>query len=399
MIQSAFHRSGAVALNFIATLGIAAFTTPVEADATDRTQAAHALLARWQAETGAPGVSAAVSVAGKIVYSAGLGQSDLESGTPQTGTSIHNIGSISKTQAVVAVMQLVERGKVKLDDEVQAYVPWFPRKAKPITVRQVLTHTSGIRHYKDGEFGPAEVLAFRHYDSFEESTRFWRDDPLVFEPGTRWMYSSFATNLMQGIVEAASGQGFEAYLTEHVWKPAGMNDTSFDVPSRIVKRRGRGYVREDGKLENAQAEDVSYKYAGGGMISTDEDLCRFGAALNGGLLLEPETLAETYRLQLPEDIPYTDAEIAEARANGGAVPPSRGLRQGLIFAMDRAGSGRVTASHGGSVKGTESQFSNFYRDGIVVALHFNLADAEPKEGMREAADALARIFVPVKAAN
>jgi serine beta-lactamase-like protein LACTB len=400
MIPSVFHRGSAVlALNLIATFGVATFTRPVQADTGDPTQAATALLARWQAETGAPGVSAAVSVNGKIVYSAGLGQSDLESGTPQNGRSIHNIGSISKTQAVVAVMQLVERGKVKLDDEVQAYVPWFPRKAKPITVRQILTHTSGIRHYKDGEFGPADVLSFRHYDSFEESTRFWRDDPLVFEPGTHWMYSSFATNLMHGIVEAAGGQGFEAYLAEHVWKPAGMSDTSFDVPSRIVKRRGRGYVREDGKLENARAEDVSYKYAGGGMISTDEDMCRFGTALNGGVLLKPETLKEMYRLQLPKDIPYTDEEIAETQASASAAPPSRGLRQGLIFAMDRAGSGRVTASHGGSVKGTESQFSNFYRDGIVVALHFNLADAEPKEGMREAADALARIFVPVKASN
>jgi serine beta-lactamase-like protein LACTB len=368
--------------------------TQALADATDREQLANAHLARWQAETGAPGVSAAVSVNGRIVYTGGLGVADIESGMPQNSRSIHNIGSISKTQAVVAVMQLVERGKVKLDDEVQAYVPWFPRKAKAVTVRQILTHTSGIRHYKDGEFGPGDVLSFRHYTSFEESTRFWRDDPLVFEPGSHWMYSSFATNLMHGIVEAASGRGFEAYLTEHVWKPAGMYDTSFDVPSRIVKRRGRGYELEGGNLVNAMAENVSYKYAGGGIISTDEDLCRFGAALNGGLLLKPETLAEMYRLQLSKDIPYTDEEIAEARADGGAVPPSRGLRQGLIFAMDRAADGRVSASHGGSVKGTESQFSNFYRDGVVVALHLNLGDVAPKEGMLGAADALARIFAP-----
>ncbi len=193
---------------------------------------------------------------------------------------MHNIGSISKTQAVVAVMQLVERGKVQLDAEIQRYAPWFPRKAQPITVREILTHTSGLRHYREGEFGPADVLAFRHYERFEESTRFWRDDPLLFVPGTHWLYSSYGADLMQAVVESASGQPFETYLAEHVWRPAGMVNTQLDVASRIVAHRGHGYERNHklGLLENAANEDVSYKYAGGGVISTDEDLCRFGHA-------------------------------------------------------------------------------------------------------------------------
>lgn len=147
-------------------------------------------LKRWQAESGAPGISAAVSIGDKVVFSGGAGLADLQTGLPQTGTTVHNIGSISKTQAVVAVMQLVEQGKVQLDAEIQKYAAWFPRKEQPITVRQILTHTSGIRHYKEGEFGPAEVMSFRHYDNFEESTRFWRDDPLLFAPGTKFSYST-----------------------------------------------------------------------------------------------------------------------------------------------------------------------------------------------------------------
>ncbi len=132
--------------------------------------AARSYLERWQAESGAPGVSAAVSVAGELVFSGGVGVSDLESGMPQNGRSVHNIGSISKTQAVVAILQLVELGKVRLDAEVQEYVPWFPKKQRPVTVRQVLTHTSGIRHYRDDEFEPGELWMFRHYDRVEEST-------------------------------------------------------------------------------------------------------------------------------------------------------------------------------------------------------------------------------------
>jgi CubicO group peptidase (beta-lactamase class C family) len=238
---------------------------------------------------------------------------------------VHNIGSISKPIALIAVMQLVEQGKVKLDAEIQTYAPWFPRKERPITVRHLLTHTSGIRHYKDNELSAENINLFRHYAQFEESTRFWRDDPLVFPPGTKWLYSSYGSNLMQAIVESASGQPFETYLLENVWRPAGMLNTQLDVTPRVVLRRGKGYRRnpKTGALENAVNEDVSYKYAGGGMLSTDEDLCRFGHALNTGVLLKPQTLAEVYRPQLP--------------------PELQAPKQGLIFQIGRDAAGRAYA--------------------------------------------------------
>ncbi len=343
-------------------------------------------LQRLQAQSGSPGVSAAVLVGDRIVFSAGVGSADLESGAPQTGTTVHNIGSISKTQAVVAVMQLVEQGKVQLDAEIQRYAPWFPRKPQPITVRQILTHTSGIRHYKEGEFGPAEVMSFRHYDSFEESTRFWREDPLLFAPGSHWAYSSYASDLMQAIVESASGQPFEEYMTEHVWRPAGMINTQFDVPSRIVPHRGRGYERNPkvGRLENAANEDVSYKYAGGGVISTDEDLCRFGRALNAGVLLKPASLAELYRLQLPKDLPRFEPDAPH-------LPSISGM-QALIFRVQKDSQGRVRASHSGAVKGTVSEFYNYYQNDVVVALHFNAGSGGVDIG--KAAETLAALYLP-----
>lgn len=362
-----------------------------------KAEVVNAYLARWQAETGAPGVSAAIAVDDRLVFSGGVGIADLQSGAPQNGRSVHNIGSISKTQALIAVMQLVEQGKVRLDAEIQTYAPWFPKKNQPITLRQILTHTSGIRHYKDGEFGPADVLSFRHYDNFEESTRFWRDDPLLFAPGSHWLYSSYATSLMQAVVEAASAESFESYLTKHVWRPAGMADTRLDVPARIVPRRGQGYVRgEKGVLENAPAEDVSYKYAGGGMISTDEDLCRFGMALNSGRLLKPDTLAQVYRLQLSPTIPYTQAELdGYAAANPGKTPRARGLRQGLIFMLDQDAQGQHYSGHSGTVKGTSSRFTNYSQQRVVVALHFNIADVSVD--LPKAAEALAAIYLPLRA--
>ena len=345
-----------------------------------------AYLKRLQTESQVPGVSAAVSVGDKIVFSGGAGMADLQTGLPQTGTTVHNIGSISKIVAVVAVMQLVEQGKVQLDAEIQKYAPWFPRKQQPITLRQILTHTSGIRHYKDGEFGPAEVMSFRHYDSFEESTRYWRDDPLLFEPGTKYSYSSYAIDLLHAVVETGSGQSFEAYMEEHVWRPAGMVNTRFDVAARIVANRGRGYVRNEksGALENAPDEDVSYKYAGGGMLSTDEDLCRFGHALNAGVLLKPATITEMYRLQLSPDLQRFEED------EPGRAPI--GKTQALVFRIAPDSLGRVHSGHSGSVKGTHSQYFDYFKNDIVVAVYFN-ADAGNLD-LGDVAETLATLYLP-----
>jgi CubicO group peptidase (beta-lactamase class C family) len=368
----------------------------------DGVAAAQAYLARLAAQSGSPGVSAAVAVKGEIVFSGGVGIEDVQSGLPESGLIVHNIGSISKTIAVVALLQLVEQGKVDLDAQLQTYVPWFPRKPWPITVRQILTHTSGIRTYKDGEFGAGETVNLHHYTQFEPATRFWRDDPLVFEPGTRWLYSSYAVDLAQAIVEEASGEPFEEYLTERVWRPAGMLGTQLDVVSRIVAQRGHGYVRNQktGLLENAPDEDVSYKYAGGGVIATDEDLCRFAHALNAGVLLKPKTLQQMYTLQLPPDIlnaPEDEETQAYERAHPGMHPPSMGRKQALIFRVGHDPSGRPYAYHPGKVKGVGSMLLSFYIDDVVVALHFN-ADmgAVDKEA---AALALASLFSPSIKAN
>jgi len=105
-------------------------------------------------EAGAPGISVAVAVKGKIIFSGGVGYAELDNLTLATGKTVHNIASISKTHAAVAVMQLVEQGKVDLDNPVQDYVPYFPEKRWKITVRHILTHTSGIRHYRPDDFGP-----------------------------------------------------------------------------------------------------------------------------------------------------------------------------------------------------------------------------------------------------
>ncbi|HBK46308.1 MAG TPA: hypothetical protein DDZ67_07710 [Xanthomonadaceae bacterium] len=343
-------------------------------------------LEQLRRDAGAPGASAAVMVGGRLVYSGGVGYADAENEVPMTGRSVHNIGSVSKLFGAIGVMQLVERGKADLDAQIQVYAPWFPRKQAPITVRQLMTHTSGIRHYRDGEFGDGQVLRFRQFDSLQEASRRWQDEPLLFAPGSHWNYTSYGASLLQAVIESGSGQPLERYLRERVWIPAGMPHTELDVPARIVRDRARGYEldRASGRLENAQQENVSYKFIGGGIIASDEDMVRLGHALNSGALLGHEALAEMYRPQL-------GPQVKAFRGEGGSEREQAPV-QALVWRVLTDASGRRYYAHSGSVKGTLSYFANYAEQDVVVALHVNARGA--KADLEAAAEDLAAMVLP-----
>ena len=331
--------------------------------------------------TGAPGISVAVAVKGEIVFSKGVGYAELENRTPATGSTVHNVGSVSKVLATVAVMQLVESGKVGLDDVIQKYVPSFPEKKSPITLRHILTHTSGIRHYKRGEFGPYGLREVRRFDDIEEAMKHFSDDPLLFEPGEFWSYSSHAFNLLQGVIEKASGMKFEDYMVKNLWEPAGMLQSSFDVPERIVHKRGHGYVRsERGVLVHPRHIDVSYKYAGGGMLSTVADLVRFGTALNDGTLLEPKTIETMYTVEVDP--------VVQFRADEEPVEAS--FKQALGWQIDTDVQGRAYINKTGTVRGTRSFVMNYPEHGLVLALQ---ANGLPFDSRKHGA-AIAQMFLP-----
>lgn len=332
-------------------------------------------------ETGAPGISATVAHKGKIIFSGGVGYAELDNHIPATGKTVHNIASISKTHAAVAVMQLVEQGKVDLDGPIQIVVPYFPEKRWPITLRHILTHTSGIRHYRNDDFGPQRIKEKMHYDSLEAAIEIFKNDSLLFRPGEYYLYSSYASNLMQGVIETVTGVGFEEYLRKNVWEPAGMLSTAFDVPERIVHNRGKGYRRNRrGLLTNIQYADVSYKYAGGGIISTTENLVRFGMALNNGTLLKPETLRMMYTVQVDPVM----------RFNPRGEPTKQGHKQALSWFIRTDAQGRDFPSHTGTVKGCRSYLLNYPEEDLVVALIANIVPLDsPRYG-----NAIAQMFLP-----
>jgi serine beta-lactamase-like protein LACTB len=304
----------------------------------------------WLAR-GIPGITMAVAVNGKIVYSEGYGLADLEQRVPVWPTTKFRIASISKPLTAVALMQLVETGKVDLDAPIQKYVPSFPEKGVLITTRMVAGHLAGIRHYKDKEF---EIS--RHYDSVTEGLKIFEDDPLVAPPGTKFSYSSYGFNLVSAVIEAASGENFLAYMQNHVFTPLGMPHTTADQNKQIVEERARFYeLAKAGNAENAPYVDNSYKWAGGGFLSTAEDLARFGSAL-----LRPGFLKEESLKQL-----FSSQKTKAGEETG----------YGIGWGVGKTSSGKIFYAHSGGAVGGTSQLIMYPESGVVIAMINNLSDA------------------------
>ncbi len=311
---------------------------------------------------GSPSITVAVASKGRLVFTRAVGHADLDNLIPATPSTVYNIGSISKEISAVAVMQLVERGLVSLDDPIQKYVPSFPEKRWPVTIRHIMLHTSGIRHYRASDFpntpGGENVLTF---ESIEDGIEIFKDDELLFEPGEYYHYSSYATNLLQGVVETVSGLGFEDYLREHVWGAAGMLHTGFDIPTQIVPGRAKSYHFQGGQLVNYPYEDVTYKFAGGGMISTSDDLMRFAIALTHGRLLKPETVDEMFTPAIEEVIRYYENR-----------PPERmRFQQGLVWRTRLDSESRPYINAAGSVKGFNAAMVIYPEEDLIAVYSIN----------------------------
>jgi serine beta-lactamase-like protein LACTB, mitochondrial len=317
----------------------------------------------WLAR-GTPGLALAVAIDGKIVYSEGFGYADLEERVPVWPTTKFRIGSISKPLTATALMQLVEAGKLDLDAPVQKYVPSFPDKGAPMTVRMVAGHLAGIRHYQGDE-----MIIQRHFENVLEGLKIFENDPLVAPPGTKFHYSSYGFNLLSAVIESASGEPFLSYMQAHVFTPMGLVHTTADQNRQIIEERSRFYELANGHQENAPYVDNSYKWAGGGFLSTAEDLVRFGSQLLQPGFLKANSLEQLFTSQKTKSGEQT--------------------HYGLGWGIGKSPSGlRVYEHSGGSIGGT-SQLIVYPDTHLVVALVTNLTGGTWK---REEVEAVAEAF-------
>ncbi len=322
-----------------------------------------------------PGIAVTVVERGQIVWSGADGLADLEQQVPATPQTVWRIASVSKPVAATATMQLVESGKVKLDEPIWTYLPWYPRKGEAvITVRHILTHTSGIRHYdyEAGEKESAEyfptVEAGSHVNGVDR-------EPLQFTPGTKYLYSTYAYLLLAGIVESASGLSYEGWLKEKIFAPAGMSSSSLDRNREIIAHRARFYRKTDSgtAVVNAPYVDSSYKWAAGGILATADDLARYAIALHAGKLLRPETLKQVYTIN---PVPNVKTDY--------------GL--GWHLATDK--DGRLWAEHSGGATGGAAYLLHCPGDGLAISILCNLE--RPGDLKKLSMDMARAVMAPAK---
>jgi serine beta-lactamase-like protein LACTB len=330
--------------------GRAAAQAPAAAPDRDRAAVARAraLVESWVAASGGPASQISVSREGRTLWSEAFGYANLELQVRATPKTRFRIGSVSKPLTAAALGLLIEEGRLDLDAPVQRYVPDFPEKQWPITPRQLAGHLAGIRHYKEGEF-----LSQRHYESVRAALTIFENDPLLFEPGTKYSYSSYAWNLLSAVVEGASGQPFLDFMQKRVFDPAGMADTSADDPGPIVPNRADFYTRDDkgGPVRNALYVDNSIKWAGGGFLSTTDDLIRFGNAMMEGKLLKPETVKLLWTSQRTKD--------------------GKEIDYGIGWSVDRDDRGRRRVYHTGGSQGGTAILMLYPDEKVAIAMSGN----------------------------
>ncbi len=238
-------------------------------------------------------MSFAVIRDGDVVRTEGIGLANVEHRAPTKAISRFRSGSLVKPITATAVLQLAASGKLDLDKPAWHYCSAFPKKTHPVTSRALLSHTSGVRSYRmPWSRYEAELYNKTRFTSVPASLTLFADDPLIYEPGTDHVYTSYGYNLLGCVIEGASGMAYMAYLKQHIFNVAGMNDTSIDRHEDVVPDRAGGYRRaKNGALLHVDYMDLTGKIPGGGLLTTAVDMARFAAAFMNGRLLAPEQMA------------------------------------------------------------------------------------------------------------
>ncbi|MGH6911682.1 MAG: serine hydrolase domain-containing protein [Phenylobacterium sp.] len=336
---------------------------PAAAEAIDRAAAR-------QIESGAaPGLAIEVVQDGKVVFSRAYGKANLEWGIPATPDTVFRIASNTKAFTAASVLILVERGKLSLDDKVATYLPDFPR-AGDVTVRQLLTHTSGLATYDETYHGKPELAVQRTTPEMLGLIRGLQ--PLYdFEPGTAYRYSNSGYYVLGAIVEKVSGQPLGQFMADNIFKPLGLRNTAMDEAQDIVPHRAAGYERDStrpGGYRNAAEIPYTTPGPAGGLRSTVGDLTHWYEALFSGKLVSRPLLAEMTTPARLKDGRVTSQGLWAAP--GRSAPPIPPYEYGFGIRISNL-QGHREYWHSGAIEGFTSQLRTYPDDKVTIALLSN----------------------------
>jgi serine beta-lactamase-like protein LACTB, mitochondrial len=320
----------------------------------------------------APSVSLSVMIDGELEFSEAYGLADLENFVPAQEETVYRVASVAKSMTATAILQLAQDGTIDLSAPIQRYVPIFPARYGEVTVRDLLRHTSGVRHYRAGEFGST-----RRCETLAEGLEIFVADAMEHPPGERVTYSSYGYVLLGIALENLTGKSFPDLMHERVFAPAKMVATRSDDPRALVANRARGYVKaEGGGVRNADLVDTTCRIPAGGLVATARDVAMFGRALLEGRLLEKEWVARMMASQLP-------AETVTRTLEFHGIPPEHqppGFGFGWALGTETH---EAAVWHGGNQQGATSILYLLPDQQIVIAILSNI------QGQGEAITALA----------
>jgi D-alanyl-D-alanine carboxypeptidase len=324
------RRRVSTCLLFAATLGLSRVThaAPPAADVPQGAATELDQIVTRAFPTDAPGVAVLVVQHGEIKLRKGYGMADLEQGTRVDPSNVFRLCSVTKQFTAVAILQLVEAGKLGLDDDIRKYLPDYPTRSAAITVAQLLNHTAGIPDIDLSR--PEWKKRWAEVVTPDEAIAATNTLPLDFAPGTDWKYSNNGYALLGKIIEQVSGESYADYVRKHLFAPAKMEHSYYADSEPIIPGRIPGYSRSGKKWTNALVFNMTITYSGGALLSTVDDMWRWEQALEAGQLVKPELLTKAR------------TEVV--------LPDGRGSHYGLGWEVDRVGDHPMTC-HGGGIPG------------------------------------------------
>ena len=315
-------------------------------------------------QTGVPSASIAIVDHGKLAYTHAYGLSRLQPPTPATPAMRYSIGSISKQFTAAAILLLQQQGKLSLDDVVGKYVPGLTR-GDEVTIRQILSHTSGYQDFWPEDYVMTPMLEPTTAGQILDK---WAKKPLDFEPGTQWQYSNTNYVIAGAIVEKVSGQRLMDFLDEHIFHPLGMRSVWNSDEASLTRTDATAYYRHAlGPLRVAPKEGRGWMFAAGELAMTAHDLGLWDASLLARSVLEPQSYNQM----------FTDVKLK----NGKETHYGLGVQ---VTTLD----GHRAIEHSGEVSGFVSDNIVMIDDGVAVAVLTN-------QDAVGAASTIARLAVPV----
>lgn len=303
---------------------------------------------------GETGCAALVAKNGQIIYQKAFGMANLELNVPMQPDMVFRIGSITKQFTAVAILQLMEQGKLSLQDDITKFIPDYPTQAYTITIEHLLTHTSGIKSYT----GIPEIMKNIRMDMKpEELIAQFKNQPMEFAPGTKWNYNNSGFFLLGYIIEKVTGKTYAEYIQENFFTPLGMTSSCYGSDTKIIRNRAYGYQPGDDGVVNSDYCSMTQPYSAGSIMSTVGDLFKWHQAVHSYKLVKKETI----------DKAFTEYKLA----NGDGT----GYGYGWFLSHLQ---GSPTIEHGGGIFGYLTSSIYLPEEDVFVVLFSNNVGKAPE---------------------